>query len=104
MRYPCTSQAIDGFLLVLDDQANILYVSEAISGYVGLNSVQCTTHILSNFAWYIPSLVNQTAPFPSTGCIASSKGKVWFTRLGTYLSVPGMQGLQHIGLSLQHAW
>ena len=32
-------QAIDGFLIVLDKDANILYVSETIAGHVGLIQV-----------------------------------------------------------------
>ena len=32
-------QAMDGFLIVLDKEANILYVSETITGYVGLSQV-----------------------------------------------------------------
>ena len=32
-------QAMDGFLIVLDKEANILYVSETITGYVGLTQV-----------------------------------------------------------------
>ena len=32
-------QAMDGFLIVLDKDANILYVSETITGYVGLGQV-----------------------------------------------------------------
>ena len=32
-------QAMDGFLIVLDKDANILYVSETITGYVGLSQV-----------------------------------------------------------------
>ena len=36
---PSLSQAIDGFLLILDKDANILYVSETIAGYVGLIQV-----------------------------------------------------------------
>ena len=30
---------MDGFLIVLDKEANILYVSETITGYVGLSQV-----------------------------------------------------------------
>ena len=30
---------MDGFLIVLDKDANILYVSENINGYVGLTQV-----------------------------------------------------------------
>ena len=33
------SQAIGGFLIVLDSKANIIYVSETISHYIGLNQV-----------------------------------------------------------------
>ena len=35
------SQAMDGFLLVTDKDANILYVSENITDYVGLSQVMC---------------------------------------------------------------
>ena len=37
-------QAMDGFLIVLDKEANILYVSETITGYVGLSQVN-TIHV-----------------------------------------------------------
>ena len=30
---------MDGFLIVLDEDANILYVGETITGYVGLSQV-----------------------------------------------------------------
>ena len=30
---------MDGFLIVLDKEANILYASETITGYVGLSQV-----------------------------------------------------------------
>ena len=33
---------MDGFLIVLDKEANILYVSEAIAGHVGLIQVSGT--------------------------------------------------------------
>lgn len=34
---------MDGFLIVLDKEANILYVSETIAGYVGLSQVSLIT-------------------------------------------------------------
>ena len=34
------SQALDGFLIVLDKEANILYVSETILGHLGLFQVR----------------------------------------------------------------
>ena len=37
--FPLCLQAMDGFLIVLDKEANILYVSETITGYVGLSQV-----------------------------------------------------------------
>ena len=39
-------QAMDGFLIVLDKEANILYVSETITGYVGLSQVNIPTCII----------------------------------------------------------
>ena len=38
-------QAIDGFLIVLDKEANILYVSDSISDYVGLTQVGTHVHV-----------------------------------------------------------
>ena len=35
-------QAMDGFLIVLDKEANILYVSETTAGHVGLIQVSGT--------------------------------------------------------------
>ena len=37
-------QAIDGFLIVLDKEANILYVSETIAGHVGLIQVSSNVY------------------------------------------------------------
>ena len=37
-----TSQAMDGFLIVLDKEANVLYVSETITDYVGFNQVSAS--------------------------------------------------------------
>lgn len=34
------TQAIGGFMIVLDSEANILYVSETVSDHVGLNQVR----------------------------------------------------------------
>ena len=42
-------QAMDGFLIVLDKEANILYVSETITGYVGLSQVGIIR--LHNSSW-----------------------------------------------------
>ena len=41
-------QAVDGFLIVLDKEANILYISETIAGHVGLIQVSGTNILLYN--------------------------------------------------------
>lgn len=42
---PSPFQAMEGFLIVLDKEANVLYVGETITGYVGLNQVNISTCI-----------------------------------------------------------
>ena len=44
--YVTLMQAMDGFLIVLDKEANILYVSETIAGHVGLIQVSSTNVIV----------------------------------------------------------
>ena len=69
-------QAIDGFLMVLDKDANILYVSETITDCVGLNQVsikstcnnniQCTiiahSFSLNSVIYYYPRCEYSTRP------------------------------------------
>ena len=44
--YVTLMEAMDGFLIVLDKEANILYVSETIAGHVGLIQVSGTNVIM----------------------------------------------------------
>ena len=51
-------QAIDGFLIVLDKEANILYVSETIAGHVGLIQVISYNTLLWNVFLYMNMYVS----------------------------------------------
>ena len=56
---PTPSQALDGFLLVLDSEGTILYVSDSITNMVGLTQVHTLTpshpHTLTPSHRYTPS-------------------------------------------------